>query len=76
MTNQRDPDKVHIGAYITKAEKQKLEQIQYEFGNLTQTEVIRMLIREQETYGKYKPVKPSQKSKPDYTYPKEQKHED
>jgi len=75
MTNKRHKDKVHIGAYISKDEKKKLEQLQYEFGNLSVTEIIRMLIREQETYGRYEPD-PDLKTNPDYKYPTEENLED
>lgn len=54
MTNKRDPDKRHISAYVTVEEKEKLKQLQFEYGCKTLTDLLRCLIREQEPYGRYK----------------------
>ena len=70
MTNQRDPNKVSIGAYITREEKEKLDQLRYEMGNISVTDFLRQVINEKEEYGKYKPPIVLPKSNPEYKYPK------
>lgn len=55
MTNKRDENKVHVGCYVTKEEKEKMDQLKYELGGISTTDLIRFLIKEQEVYGRYHP---------------------
>jgi hypothetical protein len=55
MPNKRDPNKNHVGGHFDRTIVDKLDQLRFEHGNITKTEMIRRLIEERYTYSQYIP---------------------
>lgn len=69
MTGKRADNKKFVGGYIEDEYKEKLDQLRYEHGNISQTEMIKLLIQEREAYGKYPPELKTLPPDPNFSYP-------